>query len=395
MHQFHQSTFRKAQLVGLLERMCESLEPTDAQLALAKQRYEGVGEWLAASEHPLLRSLSIYLQGSTAIGTVVRPIGRTEFDVDLVGFMPEADRPDPAVVKRVIGDRLRENGHYRPLMVEMPRCWRLNYANEFHMDVTPSIRNQACGRGGELVPDKALRDWKESNPKGYRALFERRALLSPSFRVAKSMQFDEGVRADVEPYPERGGFKGVLRRAVQILKRHRDIHFASADACIAPISVIITTLAARSYEWSVGSGVYDTELDLLRTIVEHMPDTIQRVVVEGRPQWVIWNETTTGENFAEKWNSDPRRAEAFFSWHAKVLADIDRLIEARGLDRVGQDLTEAFGTAPARAAMDGLTRQIGDARQAGRLAVAPLVGLTTGTAARATIVRPNTFFGAP
>jgi hypothetical protein len=79
---------RKSQLIYILERLCQTLELTDAQYALAKKRYEGVGEWLANAEDPLLRSLSIYLQGSTALGTTVKPIGRNEHDVDLVAHNP-------------------------------------------------------------------------------------------------------------------------------------------------------------------------------------------------------------------------------------------------------------------------------------------------------------------
>ena len=45
------------------------------------------------------------------------------------------------------------------------------------------------------------------------------------------------------------GFKGILPRTVQLAKRHRDIHFQSLDPCLAPISVIITTLTSRSYEF--------------------------------------------------------------------------------------------------------------------------------------------------
>jgi hypothetical protein len=40
---------RKAQLVVVLERLCEALELTPTQFELAKQRYEAVGAWLAAS----------------------------------------------------------------------------------------------------------------------------------------------------------------------------------------------------------------------------------------------------------------------------------------------------------------------------------------------------------
>ncbi|MGD0042370.1 MAG: nucleotidyltransferase, partial [Isosphaeraceae bacterium] len=71
----HARQAREVEVVGLLEAVCQSLEPTSSQTSLAKQRYEGVGTWLAKSDDPVLRSITVYLQGSTAIGTVVRPIG--------------------------------------------------------------------------------------------------------------------------------------------------------------------------------------------------------------------------------------------------------------------------------------------------------------------------------
>jgi hypothetical protein len=46
-----------------------------------------------------------------------------------------------------------------------------NYAGEFHLDITPSIPNPGCPKGGVLVPDKAQQAWTPSNPKGYKTLF--------------------------------------------------------------------------------------------------------------------------------------------------------------------------------------------------------------------------------
>ena len=184
----------------------------------------------------------------------------------------------PAALKKAIGDCLRANGNYAPLVEEMPRCWRLNYADEFHMDITPSIPNPGC-RGGELVPDKTSRQWKASNPKGYKQLFEQRAKLVPVIRLRKTSVADS-ARASVEPYPEAGGFRGILRRTVQIAKRHRDIVFID-DPDVAPLSVIITTLASRSYEWCVTNREYDNELDLLLDVIRHMPDTIEARRVDG------------------------------------------------------------------------------------------------------------------
>ena len=387
---------RELQVVGLLEAVCQSLEPTPTQTSLAKQRYEGVGTWLADSDDPTLRSMTVYLQGSTAIGTVVRPIGFNEIDVDLVAHQPDLDvQVSPAAQKKAIGDRLKANGNYAPLIEEMARCWRLNYAGEFHMDITPSIPNPNCRLGGELVPDKSLRRWKASNPKGYRRVFEERAKLVPVIRIRKHIAADS-LGANVEPYPASVAFKGILRRVVQIGKRHRDIFFIDRMD-VSPLSVIITTLASRSYEWCVKHREYDNELELVVDVIQHMPDSIETRKVDGVVQWFIWNETTLGENFAEKWNRHPERAQAFFKWHARFCADIAALPTVRGIDRLGEKLKDLFGQKPANDAIANITEQVSTARTTGTLRIAPKIGLTISAAAAVTAasapVRSNTFFG--
>lgn len=383
---------RKAQIVGILEYICQALELTAAQHKLAKSRYEAVGRWLADSDDALPESVTIYPQGSVPLGTTVRPIGRNEHDVDLICFVAGlASALSPATLKYAIGNRLRDNDRYRAILEEMPRCWRLNYAGEFHLDITPSISNPNCKLGGELVPDKELKTWKPSNPKGYRAWFEERARLQPRIR-GTGTGLVEGFRADLEPFPERMGLKGLLRRTVQLEKRHRDIYFEKLGTNLGPISIIITTLAARSYTHCATVFEYDSELDLVRDVVRHMPDFIEDRVVLGRRQWFIWNDTTVGENFAEKWNTEPARAEAFFEWHANATADLDRIVELTGLDRLAKSLRESFGEAPVSQAMRSLTDRVSRARDSGHLAVARGVGLIAATGV-GTTVRPNTFFG--
>ena len=126
----HKLQARRSQIVEVLEMVCESLELSNSQFAQAKQRYEGVGACLAGSDDPALR-------------TTVRPIGANEHDVDLVAYVPDPDvEISPAVLKKTIGDCLRANGNYAPLLEEMPRCWRLIYANEFHecvLRLKPSV----------------------------------------------------------------------------------------------------------------------------------------------------------------------------------------------------------------------------------------------------------------
>jgi hypothetical protein len=59
------------------------------------------------------RKNAIYLQGSTALRTTVRPIAANEHDVDLVAHVSDLDVAiSPAALKKAIGDCLRANGNY-------------------------------------------------------------------------------------------------------------------------------------------------------------------------------------------------------------------------------------------------------------------------------------------
>src|ERR1700712_4611592 len=75
---------RKATTWGILEDICQGLEPTDTQYEQSKTSYETVAAWLSASDNPILKNISLYAHGSSALGTTIRPIGREDFDVDTI-----------------------------------------------------------------------------------------------------------------------------------------------------------------------------------------------------------------------------------------------------------------------------------------------------------------------
>lgn len=385
---------RKSEAYTILDEICRDLELTEAQFEAAKVSYEAVADWIASSSNPLLQSVSLYAHGSAALGTTVRPLAREDFDVDLICLvLGIATSIAPAELKKLIGDRLREHAVYRDMLEEKKRCWRLNYAREFHLDISPTIPNANCNNGGELVPDKSVKTWKPTNPTGYRLLFEERCKLVPVMRYAKSVGRDEGARANVAPFPEQRAAKGILRRVVQLLKRHRDVFFADIEADVAPISIIITTLAAQAYEYCVRSFVFDTELDVVLGTIRMMPHFIDRPFVGGRRIYVVNNETTEGENFAERWNSEPERAVAFYQWHGTALADFESIAALEGLDVLTDGLSKALGSRVVRKVMDARTETVSTARAAKTLFVAPAVGLTLGGSANATQVPRNTHFG--
>lgn len=390
-----QNTF--AQLYGgkiermmLLQWIGHELDLTETQRKTARSHYEAVGNWIAEGDAPEIQTATISPQGSIALGTSTKPIHVNEFDVDLLcrlaGVSPSVQ---PAAIKEIVGERMREHARYADMLEEKQRCWRLNYTGQFHLDITPVIPNPSCDNGGELVPDKKLRKWKPTNPRGYRERFEQYATIEPLLEV----QFAEArKRATLEPLPDGTGAKGALRLIVQICKRHRDICFLTRDRSLAPVSVIITTLAAWSYARYARARLYASELDLLVEVVRSMPLFIERQLRDGRPYYVIPNETTSGENFADKWNVDNRLVVAFFEWHTVLMKTLSDVQDVRGIDHLGKSLSASFGESVVTPAIARLTGTVTTARQAGLLSVAPGIGLAVAPD-RGVPIRSNTFYG--
>ncbi|WP_299916018.1 nucleotidyltransferase [uncultured Roseobacter sp.] len=383
---------RRSQVFSILDEIGEALDLTESQFEKARQSYGAVGDWISGSDDQLLASAHVYLQGSSALGTAVKPIRRREFDVDVICFCAGvASGVSPAVLKAAVGNRLKEHRTYARVLEEKKRCWRLDYEGDFHLDLSPTISNRFCANNGELVPDRSLQEWHPTNPRAYKVLFDERAALKPTLvRTRVAMQRDE---ATVEPFPVRETVKGILRRTVQLLKRHRDTFYENSTEEIAPISVIITTLAMRAYAYCVRRHVFEDELDVLVETIRMMPHFIERPILDGQRAYAVWNETTNGENFADNWNKDERRAPTFYTWHRKALSDFESLRDAVGQDRLSLNMERSFGSRVTNQVFDTRRGVISTGRKTGALAVAPLIGLTTEKATASTSVPQNTFFG--
>lgn len=243
------------------------------------------------------------------------------------------------------------------------------------------------------MPDWRLQDWHPTNPKAYKKLFDERAVLMMP-RLTQKMVAMRCDRASVEPFPAYHPDKGVLRRVVQLLKRHRDIFFADNTDEIAPIAVVITTLAMQSYDYCVERHVFQDALDILIETIRTMPRFIGHPILDGRTGYAVWNENASGENFAEGWNKDERKPKVFKRWHAVVLADFKTLRDAIGHDVLAATMKRSFGDSAAKPVFEKHLENLGGARKSGHLLVAPGLGLTTSKAAAAPMSVPsNTFFG--
>jgi hypothetical protein len=334
-----------------LDHLVELLDITPSQFEKAKERYNAVGTWLSKEDSPLnIYNPEIYLQGSFRLGTVIKPIsGEDEFDIDLLCKLKlSKSQVSQKQLKKMVGDRLKENGDYcRMLRDEGQRCWTLDYqeAPKFHMDILPAIndayqwllenrvsldyaKNAICITDTNSGEYSLLSDnWQKSNPIGYSDWF--RDQMKIQF-LQKRMLLAESRKSSIESVKEEE-VKTPLQRAVQILKRHRDIMFGNDED--RPISIIITTLAARAY--SEEDNLYLA----LRNILDRMPDFIR--VINGVS--TVENPVNPFENFADKWQLYPQRKDNFIAWMKKAKEDIFELVEKIGFERSIENLREVFG----------------------------------------------------
>jgi Adenylyl/Guanylyl and SMODS C-terminal sensor domain len=122
-----------------------------------------------------------------------------------------------------------------------------------------------------------------------------------------------------------------LQRAVQLLKRHRDIYFAN-DHENCPVSIILTTLAAKAYNNQ--NNIFDAIVDMVRDMPKHIE------VRDGK--WWVENPVEPGENFADKWNEKPERRNAFLGWLRVVQQDFQNALMSPALKEAGSILRKAL-----------------------------------------------------
>ena len=368
---------KKQQLLDeLLLISAECLDLTEWEHSDAVNKYGAVGRWLDAPDSALrVYRPVVFVQGSMAIGTATKALGREERDIDLVCRMRLPPGISQARVKQLVGERLRQNRHYAEILEEKNRCWRLKYAGQFHMDILPAKPDHRLpSKTALLVPDKELTCWKETDPEGYAAWFAERAA-----QAQKPSELQAEAR--VEPAPAHKSFseKTPLQIVVQLLKRHCGVTFTGDPD--APISIIITTLAARAH---LGlDSIYGTLVDLVHT----MPSFVE--YRDGVP--FVSNPTNPLENFAEKWQREPRKQQLFNWWVDEAARDLV-LLGAATLREMEKPLAKLLGEQVAKRVLKKYGERVQRQRKAG-LGIVTSSGLLGVNEAGATPIQRNTFYG--
>ena len=351
-----------------LHKILDQIELPDSAYIKAEQRYQDIAEWLQRKDSSCTEFMPhVFAQGSFRLGTAKKPTQGDEYDLDIASKLEEGltkANITQKQLKELVGQELELYASARGIkkaISEKRRCWRLEYADgmSFHMDIVPCIpeedmqRNNlkrlmvesSYGMDDGLAKDVSAlavsitdnedpnfrvisRNWRTSNPEGFARWFESRMRTATNVINEREMAFD--AKIDDFPYYR---WKTPLQSAILLLKYHRDMMFNTDDKS-KPISVIITTLAARAY-----NGESNLESALLNIL-----ETMHHYISERQP--LIPNPVNPEEDFADKWSCPNHREyllqQNFEKWLIQARADFKALSSKNNSDLVVEAADRAF-----------------------------------------------------
>jgi hypothetical protein len=141
-------------MVNLSQHRLDSLEDRADKIYKAIRSDDTVGEYV----HDMTP------QGSWAQRTIINPQGGRDFDADFTLHL--ADVPDwsPRDYLNYVRAALNAHHTYKGMtLTRKNRCVRVVYANDFHVDVVPSVE-----RGGvHYIANYDTNEWERTNPAGF------------------------------------------------------------------------------------------------------------------------------------------------------------------------------------------------------------------------------------
>ena len=302
-----------------MKSLIEDIEVPNSEYERAINRYNSITDYLVQSDVSKFEP-EIIIQGSFKLGTAIKPLTEDgSYDIDLVCTFHNLNKDNISqnTLKKMLGEVVvsyATSNNMKTKPKDGKRCWTLSYvdAHNFHLDILPSIPNNIesqiaitdkCNPNYFRISD----EWEISNPKGYFDWFNK---ISKYEEYRKKYILNEAFSTEDVPFYR---VKTPLQRIVQILKRHAEVMFDDNHE-YKPSSVIITTLAAKSYRQTVGSVNF---FEQLKNVVSRLELNIDSV--DGKP--CVMNPIDPNEKFSLKWDSDNSYYIEFKNWIEKLKLD--------------------------------------------------------------------------
>jgi hypothetical protein len=240
----------------------------------------------------------------------------------------------------------------------------------------PGIQENAIDENKIKVPDRELGNWASSNPRGYADWFIGKA------NSVKMSLLEKAFSAEKLP-ADNFKNKKPLQRAVQLIKRYRDLYFQKDDT-YKTSSIILTTIAGQFYQGE--ESIFDT--------IDNIINTIRTKVNQPLGRLKVLNPVNSEEDFTDKWDAEPEYYEAFKKFAIHLYIEWQKLKAEHGVLEEGTIMKGLFGDDIFKRAQTGQAKLIEKLRKSKSLGVARNSRIlssvsTAGTAA----IKSNTFFG--
>lgn len=362
---------------SILLGICEKLQLSPSLYKQATERYETIAHTI--QNDPVFKDieLKMYPQGSFRLKTTVKPLSEEEYDIDFVVQIPAYETMSPRELYDHIVRILRHDGTHNDMVELKKRCVRVNYSNDFHMDIMPgALVNPATHE--IIVPDRKLAGWyHHSNPIGFSEWFEKQARTQI---INERKQFGK-FSCEVEKVTEQEITSRLepLRRAVQLVKRYRDIYCEKHSA--EPVrSIVICTLMGQ-----ITSYAGDTlkVLDRFCTYVNML------ILQSGDKPFEVQN-PVVNEKLTEKWD-EGNNYQDFVDMMKALTADVMLLKQKKVNRDINPIFKKMFGETVTNYAIAKFAKNITKARVNGTLAMDNHGTLNTN--GLGVQVKKNTFYG--
>ncbi|MFK7796669.1 MAG: nucleotidyltransferase [Aureispira sp.] len=259
-------------------------------------------------------SIQVYNQGSYALDTGIKPLGKRDFDIDiaLVFDLQTRDYNDPTDVKQWVVNAIRHYSHGQPEMrtpcvrVEFKKNGRVHY----HVDLAiygycNNVKHIAKGRRGSQAQNKK---WEPSEP--------------VKLKQKLNKQFSNGAQ------------RAQYKRIICYLKRWKDVHF-KARTNEAPTGIALTVMA---YQW-FAPQVRKQKADDLKALYLFLEKCKQHqyglgVKLPVRPQNALFTAI----------NQSPKHREKYLKKMKQLCRIVKQAYQCSNVSEAAQLLRGQFGT---------------------------------------------------
>lgn len=374
---------------------------------LAVERYEAVRTHVERLESPLRDRVRIfYPQGSMAIGATIKSRKRGDgYDIDIIAELILPARTAPGAVLDVLFDAINgvPGSQYHGKVERQTRCATLYYADGMHLDITPTLlvdefdprRSWLFHAKKEEPPTEHQRHLMNSF--AFCEWFRQRTPIDLNFARAyanKAMALDEG--ADVVPVPDHStveGGKSAAVVALQLLKRNRNIRYASRDGRMPPSVMMAKFAGDAAIPGSSISGALNAIIAVALAHLEEADRSFQLVDIR--------NPKCDDDRFTDRWPEN-LSAQRIYIEDLRLFRDqLSALMSSElSLPEKQRLLMRMFGEGPAQSVVEDYTASLGKAIQSGHRTVSSTGRVIPSSVAAPAIVkpsagqaRPHTFFG--